>query len=119
MTDSDTKLSLWTAKHLAFNSFSVSEERSDHHDHSQKSIYDSKKTFSEYLNNSKTACAREKQQKHMKNKNSRQIENVKMVDCRAVKWERDALKKTDAYQTVNSALKKIMKEKIRDEILKK
>jgi len=36
-----------------------------------------------------------------------------------VKQKRDALKKIDAYQTVNSALKKIMKEKIRDEILKK
>ncbi len=55
----------------------------------------------------------------MKNKNSRQIENAKMTDCRAVKWERDTLKKTDAYQTADSALKKIMKEKIKDEILKK
>jgi len=34
MTDSDIKLSLQTAKYLIFNSFSVSEERSDHHDHS-------------------------------------------------------------------------------------
>ncbi len=55
----------------------------------------------------------------MKNENSRWIENTKMMDCEAVKWERDALKKTDAYQTVNSALKKIMKEKVKDEILKK
>jgi len=42
-----------------------------------------------------------------------------MMNCKAVKWKKDALKKTDAYQTVNSALKKIMKEKIKDEILKK
>ncbi len=83
--NSDTKLSLQTAKHLIFNSFSVSEERSDCHDHLQKSIYDLKKTSSKYLNNLKTAHARKKQQKHMKNKNSRQIENAKMTDCRAVK----------------------------------
>ncbi len=117
--NSDTKLSLWTAKCLTFNLFSVSEEESDHHDCLQKSIYDLKKTFSEYLNNLKTVCAREKWQKCIKNKNFRQIENAKMMDCRAVKWKRDALKKIDAYQTVNSALKKIMKEKIKDEILKK
>ncbi len=55
----------------------------------------------------------------MKDENSRQIENIKMMDCEAVKQKRDALKKTDAYQTVNLALKKIMKEKIKDEILKK
>jgi len=42
-----------------------------------------------------------------------------MMNCRAVKWKKDTLKKIDAYQTVNSALKKIMKEKIKDEILKK
>ncbi len=42
-----------------------------------------------------------------------------MMNCRAVKWKKDALKKTDAYQTADSALKKIMKEKIKDEILKK
>jgi len=42
-----------------------------------------------------------------------------MMNCRAVKQERDTLKKTDAYQIANSALKKIMKEKIKDEILKK
>jgi len=42
-----------------------------------------------------------------------------MMNCRAVKQKRDVLKKTDAYQTVNSALNKIMKEKIKDEILKK
>jgi len=33
--------------------------------------------------------------------------------------KKDALKKIDVYQTVNLALKKIMKEKIKDEILKK
>jgi len=55
----------------------------------------------------------------MKNENFRWIENIKMMNCRAVKWEKDVLKKTDTYQTVNSALKKIMKEKIKDEILKK
>jgi len=60
MTDSDTKLSLQTAKHLIFNLFSVSKERSNCHDHLQKSIYDLKKIFSEYLNNLKTACARKK-----------------------------------------------------------
>jgi len=60
MMNSDTKLSLQTAKHLTFNLFSVSEERSDHHDCSQKSIYDLKKTSSEYLNNLKTVCARKK-----------------------------------------------------------
>ncbi len=42
-----------------------------------------------------------------------------MTDYKAVKQKRDVLKKTDIYQTVNSALKKIMKEKIKDEILKK
>ena len=42
-----------------------------------------------------------------------------MTNCEAVKQKRDALKKTDLYQTANSALKKIMKEKIKDEILKK
>ncbi len=42
-----------------------------------------------------------------------------MTDCRAVKQKRDALKKIDAYQIVNSALKKIIKEKIKDKILKK
>ncbi len=42
-----------------------------------------------------------------------------MMNCEAVKQKRDVLKKTDAYQTVNLALKKIMKEKIKDEILKK
>ncbi len=42
-----------------------------------------------------------------------------MMDCKAVKWKKDALKKIDAYQIVNSALKKIIKEKIKDEILKK
>ncbi len=42
-----------------------------------------------------------------------------MTNCRAVKQKKDALKKIDAYQTVNSALKKIIKEKIKDEILKK
>jgi len=117
--NSDTKLSLWTAKCLIFNSFSVSEERSDYCGCSQKFIYDLKKTFSEYLNNLKTVCARKKWQKCMKNEDSRWIENAKMMNCEAVKWKKDALKKTDAYQTVNSALKKIMKEKIKDEILKK
>jgi len=71
------------------------------------------------LNNLKTVCARKKQQKHIKNENFRQIENTKMMNCEAVKQKRDALKKIDAYQIVNSALKKIMKEKIKDEILKK
>jgi len=104
---------------LNFNSFSVSKERSNHHDCSQKSIYDLKKTFSEYLNNLKTVCARKKWQKHMKNENSKWIKNAKMMNCKAVKWKKDTLKKTDSYQTVNSALKKIMKEKIKDEILKK
>ncbi len=42
-----------------------------------------------------------------------------MMNCKAVKQKRDILKKIDAYQTVNLALKKIMKEKIKDEILKK
>ncbi len=42
-----------------------------------------------------------------------------MMNYKAVKQKRDALKKIDAYQIVNSALKKIMKEKIKDEILKK
>ncbi len=42
-----------------------------------------------------------------------------MTDYRAVKQKRDTLKKIDAYQIMNSALKKIMKEKIKDEILKK
>ena len=60
MTDLDTKLSLQTAKCLAFNLLLISEERSDHHDHLQKSIYNLKKTFNEYLNNLKTAYAREK-----------------------------------------------------------
>jgi len=55
----------------------------------------------------------------MKNEDFRQIENAKMTNCEAVKQKKDVLKKTDAYQTVNSALKKIMKEKIKDEILKK
>jgi len=71
MTDLDTKLSLQTAKCLTFNSFSVSEERSDCCDCSQKFIYDLKKTSSEYLNNLKTVCARKKQQKCMKNENSK------------------------------------------------
>ncbi len=42
-----------------------------------------------------------------------------MTNCEAVKQKRDALKKTDSYQIADSALKKIMKEKIKDEILKK
>ena len=42
-----------------------------------------------------------------------------MTDCRAVKQKRDALKKINVYQIANSALKKIIKEKIKDEILKK
>ncbi len=63
------KLLLQTAKHLTFNLFSVFKERSDHYDHLQKFIYDLKKTFSEYLNNLKTVCARKKQQKYMKNEN--------------------------------------------------
>ncbi len=42
-----------------------------------------------------------------------------MMNCKAVKQKRDVLKKTDAYQIVNLALKKIIKEKIKDEILKK
>ncbi len=42
-----------------------------------------------------------------------------MMNCRAVKQKKDALKKINAYQTADSALKKIMKEKIKDEILKK
>ena len=42
-----------------------------------------------------------------------------MTNCRAVKQKRNALKKIDLYQIVNLALKKIMKEKIKDEILKK
>jgi len=49
------------------------------------------------LNNLKTAHAREEQQKCIKNKNFRQIENVKMMNCRAVKQKKDALKKIDAY----------------------
>ncbi len=42
-----------------------------------------------------------------------------MMNCRAMKQKRDVLKKINLYQIVNSALKKIMKEKIKDEILKK
>ena len=42
-----------------------------------------------------------------------------MMNCEVVKQKKDVLKKIDAYQTADSALKKIMKEKIRDEILKK
>ena len=42
-----------------------------------------------------------------------------MMNCKVIKQKKDALKKTNAYQTVNSALKKIMKEKIKNEILKK
>ncbi len=42
-----------------------------------------------------------------------------MMNCEVVKQKKDVLKKIDVYQTADSALKKIMKEKIRDEILKK
>ncbi len=33
----------------------------------------------------------------MKNENSKWIKNAKMMNCEAVKWERDVLKKIDAY----------------------
>jgi len=33
----------------------------------------------------------------MKNENFRQIKNIKMINCEAVKQKRDALKKIDAY----------------------
>ncbi len=42
-----------------------------------------------------------------------------MMNCRAVKQEKDVLKKIDLYQTADSALKKIIKEKVKDKILKK
>ena len=42
-----------------------------------------------------------------------------MMNCRAMKQKRNILKKIDVYQIVNSALKKIMKKKIKDKILKK
>ncbi len=60
MMNLNIKLSLQTVKHLTFNSFSVFKERSDCCDCLQKSIYNLKKTFSKYLNNLKTVCARKK-----------------------------------------------------------
>ena len=55
----------------------------------------------------------------MKNKNFKQIKNTKMMNCKVIKQKKDVLKKINVYQTADSALKKIMKEKIKDEILKK
>ncbi len=42
-----------------------------------------------------------------------------MMNCRVVKQKKDVLKKINLYQIADSALKKIIKEKIKDEILKK
>jgi len=41
------------------------------------------------------------------------------VNCKVIKQKKDTLKKSKEYQFVNLALKKIMKEKIKKEILKK
>lgn len=42
-----------------------------------------------------------------------------MINCRAIKQKKDILKKLENYKTADLALKKIIKKKIKNEILKK
>ena len=87
-------------------------------DRSHKFIYEQKKEMSEYFSNSKIIAVCLKCQKLMKNKDIRQISNVKTADCVTIKCERNTLMKGEEYKAATSEKKEEMKMMIKMKILK-
>ena len=91
---------------------------SDCCDRSYKFIYEWKKEVSKYFSNSKIIVVCLKCQKLIKNKDIRQISNIKTADCVTIKCERNALMKDEKYKVTTSEKKEEMKMMIKMKILK-